>query len=219
MRKTEKKTIFENIEQIGEIVSIEKSKILLRKYFGKDEDETRQKELLTLDDIDVIILCTGYQYSFPFLSADCGVSVLKPDLLSPLYKDTISLSRPTLGFIGICKLGMTFLFEYKARFLKAFHEGKFKLPPYGEELLAMAEKYNERKRVWELEAENKPYQIPNYPFRLCNELAYEGGFDLLDDKFEHFFHQIIIKKILFETSFRNFNYGTNAEGQFCDELL
>ena len=214
MRKTEKKTIFENIKQIGEIVSIEKSKILLRKYFEKDEDETRQKKLLTLDDIDVIILCTGYQYSFPFLSADCGVSVLKPDLLSPLYKDTISLSRQTLGFIGVAKYGISILFEYQARFLKAFYEEKFKRPPYGKELFMLIEKDNKKKKTNDVDVENTPFNIPYYQFKLCNEIALEGDFEPLHEKFEIFFRQVLMKKYASETNFRNSNYEINSKGEF-----
>lgn len=45
---------------------------------------------------------TGYQNSYPFLSAKCGITV-KNNCVSPLYKSIINAEYPTMAFIGITK--------------------------------------------------------------------------------------------------------------------
>ena len=48
----------------------------------------------------VILLATGYHYSFPFLSDDCGVNVTTRRV-SPLFKHLININHPSMCFIGI----------------------------------------------------------------------------------------------------------------------
>ncbi len=52
--------------------------------------------------IDAILLCTGYQYSFPFLSEECQPKN-EDGRLYPLYKHVLHVEYPTLFFIGICQ--------------------------------------------------------------------------------------------------------------------
>ena len=174
----------------------------------------QEKELLTLDAVDVVLFCTGYQYSFPFLNADCGVSIYKPGIMSPLYKDAICISRPTLSFIGITNIGTTFIFEYKARFLKAFYEGKFTIPPYGKELFALIGKDNEKKKANGVDVENKPLKLGAYQFKFCNEMALEAGLDVLDRKYENLFLLASEVKLKCEAGFRDLEYEQNTEGFF-----
>merc|ERR1719469_1220871 len=49
---------------------------------------------------DVLVLCTGYEYSFPFLSPGCDVTVHNRQV-KPLYKHLIHTTHPSLCFIGI----------------------------------------------------------------------------------------------------------------------
>ncbi|KAJ8932109.1 hypothetical protein NQ314_014890 [Rhamnusium bicolor] len=52
------------------------------------------------ENIDDIIFCTGYQYSYPFLSSRCGISI-DNNWVKYLYKQIINIEHPTMGFIGI----------------------------------------------------------------------------------------------------------------------
>jgi len=76
---------------------------------------------VTLEDGEVlevtdILLCTGYKYSFPFLSADCHPKV-EEERLTPLYKHAIHIEHPTLGFIGIPKTICPFpMFDCQVKF-------------------------------------------------------------------------------------------------------
>lgn len=51
-------------------------------------------------DYSVIVYCTGYKYTFPFLSVDCGISV-DDNYVQPLYKHCININHPTMALIGV----------------------------------------------------------------------------------------------------------------------
>lgn len=60
---------------------------------------------VVLDDgsvlhVDTIMLCTGYHYSFPFLSEDCGITV-RNHRVQPLYKHVFNIHHPSMAFIGL----------------------------------------------------------------------------------------------------------------------
>lgn len=78
--------------------------------------------------VDVIMLCTGYRYSFPFLSAECAVTI-ETERVTPLYKHIIHSRHPTLAFIGICKIICPFpQFDNQVRFVLATLDGTCPLP-------------------------------------------------------------------------------------------
>lgn len=49
----------------------------------------------------VIFYATGYNFDFPFLTNDSGITV-DNNFVQPLYKHIINIEHPTLIFIGIC---------------------------------------------------------------------------------------------------------------------
>lgn len=54
----------------------------------------------TVQDYSVIVYCTGYKYTFPFLSIDCGIHV-EDNYVQPLYKHCININHPTMALIGV----------------------------------------------------------------------------------------------------------------------
>lgn len=42
----------------------------------------------------------GYNFTYPFLSVDCGIFV-DENFVQPLYKQTFNIEHPTMVFIGI----------------------------------------------------------------------------------------------------------------------
>jgi thioredoxin reductase len=92
----------------------------------------------------VIFFCTGYQYKFPFLSVDCGITC-DNNYIRPLYKHCLSINRPNLGFIGIpfyvCASQM---FDLQARFCLKFMTGQKQLPLKQEMLEEYEGDMNER---------------------------------------------------------------------------
>lgn len=71
---------------------------------------------------------TGYKYTFPFLSIDCGISV-DDNYVQPLYKHCININRPTMALIGlpfyVCASQM---FDLQVRFVMKFFSGKKPMP-------------------------------------------------------------------------------------------
>lgn len=83
------------------------------KIFGKIPKEIVQKPLIfglaeksvvfqdgSTEEIDEILLCTGYLYSFPFFSSNCGITVTNNNIY-PLFKHIVNIQHPTMGFIGV----------------------------------------------------------------------------------------------------------------------
>lgn len=54
----------------------------------------------TEENFTVIIFATGYLYSFPFLSMDCGITV-DDNYIQPLFKHCINIKYPTMALIGM----------------------------------------------------------------------------------------------------------------------
>ncbi|XP_047118135.1 flavin-containing monooxygenase FMO GS-OX5 isoform X2 [Schistocerca piceifrons] len=78
--------------------------------------------------VDDVFYCTGYQYSFPFLSEKCNVKV-EDNRVQPLFKHTIHIDYPTLCFIGLPFYVCAFsLFDLQARFFLSLLDGGWQLP-------------------------------------------------------------------------------------------
>ncbi|CRK89036.1 CLUMA_CG002498, isoform A [Clunio marinus] len=93
----------------------------------------------TVEEFAVVIFATGYDYKFPFISIDCGLSCYKK-YIQPLYKHCISINRPNLAIIGVPYFALAMpLFDLQIRFCLTFMTGKKQLPSR-EEMLKDTEK-------------------------------------------------------------------------------
>ncbi|XP_037025033.1 senecionine N-oxygenase-like [Bradysia coprophila] len=82
----------------------------------------------TTSTITTVIYCTGYEFKFPFLSVDCGISSCD-GYVRPLFKHCLNINRPTMGFIGLPNLVCpNQLFSLQSRFCLSFMTGKKALP-------------------------------------------------------------------------------------------
>jgi dimethylaniline monooxygenase (N-oxide forming) len=82
----------------------------------------------TFREFSVVIYCTGYEYKFPFLSVDCGIST-EDGYVKPLYMHCLSIANPTLGIIGLSNLICpNQMFDLQNRFCLAFMTQRKKLP-------------------------------------------------------------------------------------------
>ena len=78
--------------------------------------------------VNAILLCTGYEFSFPFLSESCNIEVCN-NRVTHLYKHIFNTKYPTLSFIGLCLKVCPFpLFSLQAQYIAAVLSGKTKLP-------------------------------------------------------------------------------------------
>lgn len=82
----------------------------------------------SVENFNAIVFCTGYKYTFPFLSVDCGVSV-DENYVSPLFKHVLNINNPTMGFIGLpFQVCASQMFDLQARFCISLWSDKSKLP-------------------------------------------------------------------------------------------
>ena len=89
-------------------------------------------------DIDAVIFCTGYLYTFPFLPA----SYSAPDAASVpgLYEQLLRADDPTLAFLGIPQRVVPFpVAEAQSAWVARLYSGRCPLPPPEELVAAPAE--------------------------------------------------------------------------------
>ena len=126
--------------------------------------------------VDVVIFCTGFYHSYPFLSADCGIAVTSPFHVGPLYKDLICVSRPTLSVMGLFSAIVPFvLFDCQAQFLVALYEGKATIPTV-EKLEEDMEKYNDLKHAHGVDVRMNPFKTHIFQWVYYRHLASIGNF-------------------------------------------
>ncbi len=103
-----------NIHQVAAIREVKETSIIL-----EDNSEL---------EIDILLFCTGYHFTFPFLTPQCEVSATDERVV-PMYKHLIHTKHTTLAFIGLCKLTCPFpQFDCQVRFFLASLDGSMVLP-------------------------------------------------------------------------------------------
>jgi cation diffusion facilitator CzcD-associated flavoprotein CzcO len=117
----------------------------------------------TTEEIDVIVYCTGYKITFPFLDDDL---VSAPDNQVSLYRYVVSPENPGLWFVGLIQpLGAIMpLAEAQSEWIADVMEGKAALPSPAEmrkgiadDREAMAKRYVNSKRHT-IEVDFEPYK-------------------------------------------------------------
>ncbi|GAU91809.1 hypothetical protein RvY_03998 [Ramazzottius varieornatus] len=79
--------------------------------------------------LDTVILCTGYDLDFPFLTPECRVKFNRGRVW-PLYHHMINCDYPTMAFIGCILKAIPVLpvVEDQVRYYKVLLDGGFSLP-------------------------------------------------------------------------------------------
>lgn len=82
----------------------------------------------SFEEFTVVIYATGYDFKFPFISTDCGLS-LNEKHVKPLFKHCINIHRPSMAVIGLpyFAVGVPML-DLQVRFALKFMSGEKKLP-------------------------------------------------------------------------------------------
>nr|XP_012151606.1 PREDICTED: senecionine N-oxygenase-like isoform X2 [Megachile rotundata] len=98
----------------------------------------------TSEPVDIVFYCTGYKYSFPFLSEKCGVRV-DSNMVTPLWKHLISIKNTSLALVGlpyyVCAFNM---FDLQVRFVLQYWSGKRDFPSQEDMLREEAEELENR---------------------------------------------------------------------------
>ncbi|KAJ2938756.1 hypothetical protein O0L34_g3376 [Tuta absoluta] len=81
----------------------------------------------SFEEVDDVILCTGYEFEHKFLDKSCGITASSKFIL-PLYKQIINIIHPTMMFIGIPKKVINRVLDAQGNYAAAFVAKKFELP-------------------------------------------------------------------------------------------
>ena len=95
----------------------------------------------SVDQVDHIILGTGFQYSYPFLENVC----LNDNRVNGLYLHVFNIEDPTLAFVGAIGAGLTFkAYEWQAVLTSRFFAGRAQLPSQEDQHLWESERVAKR---------------------------------------------------------------------------
>ncbi|CAH0728413.1 unnamed protein product, partial [Brenthis ino] len=87
----------------------------------------------TFEEVDDVILCTGYEFLHPFLDSSSGLT-LSGKYVLPLHQSIVNIRHPTMTFIGVVKKVITRVMDAQAEYIASYIAGKFKLPSQDEML-------------------------------------------------------------------------------------
>ncbi|XP_013178987.1 PREDICTED: senecionine N-oxygenase-like [Papilio xuthus] len=95
------------------------------------------------EEIDKVIYCTGFSYTYPYLDPSCGLTVNKDHVL-PLYKRLVNINEPSMVVLGLVRRACHVVaLDAQVRYTTALLKGDFKLPSK-EEMM----------NVWQKEVDN-----------------------------------------------------------------
>lgn len=125
----------------------------------------------------VILYCTGYRYTFPFLSIDCGLAVNDGEnCVEGLFKHCLNINKPSMGIIGlpnfVCPNQM---FDLQVRFCLTFMTGRKTLPSREQ----MIDDLNNDKKIQFIERE-----LPKKKFHLMGIGYHDKYYQALADTAE-----------------------------------
>lgn len=119
----------------------------------------------TIDQLDTIIMCTGYRPSFPFLAEKCKVKV-DDGHVTPLYKHVVHAHWRSLLFVCICRYHLGFRHLYlQAEFAVGALLRKFDLPTESEMLKDIEEDFIRKSKM----GLRKRMAHDVYPFALFDQ--------------------------------------------------
>ena len=164
-------------------------------------------------EVDTLLLCTGYHYTFPFLSLECGVNVSEDERVTPLWKHLIHTRFPSLSFIGLPKLVMPFpLFDIQAQFVTRVLAGEISLPSQAEMELGQKADYEER-----LASGMSPktaHHLMDKQWKYYDDLAELGGFKSVPLLIEKLSNYVRSERMKDTTTYKNINFTILGKDTF-----
>ncbi|KAK9830413.1 hypothetical protein WJX72_011637 [[Myrmecia] bisecta] len=110
----------------------------------------------TLERVDCILYCTGYQYAFPFLE-DAGVVSIEDNRVSPLFQHIFPPTAPSLAFVGLPWRVVPFpQMELQSKWVARVLSGRVSLPAAVDMQRWVDDRYRE------LDAKQVPVRYTHY---------------------------------------------------------
>ncbi|WAR13436.1 GSXL3-like protein [Mya arenaria] len=164
------------------------------------------------EPVDVIMLCTGYRYSFPFLSPNCAVNI-EDERVTPLYKHIIHTRYPTLSFIGICKTICPFpQFENQVRFVLSMLDGSMPLPNQTE--MERDTEKDFQARLAEGLPTRHAHSMGPRQWAYNDMLAHMGGFEVIPPAVQNLYDEVHRVRVTNLPGYKRKQYRLTGEDSF-----
>lgn len=155
-------------------------------------------------DVDAIVLCTGYEYDFPFLSSECGITV-DDHRVKSVYKHLFNIRHPSMAFIG---LNFTIVplvhFDVQVKFVLATFTGSVVLPDTNAMLADEEKDFRDRLHCGLL-PRDAHWLGGGRQWRYLEELADIGSFESGPKIWEDIYNQNSRNKGEFVSTYKNLN--------------
>lgn len=180
-------------------------------------------QILFKDDskqsVDVIIFCTGYNYSFPFLSPECEIKV-DDNHVTQLYKHIVNINHPTMFFIGLTFITIiTFMVEFQVQFGFEFLLNPSKRPSKDVMLVDIAEDVIKRVERGLRKKEMHLLGIPEEMVTYFKILANFAGVPEMKNVFAKMVSIGINRLRADPLGFRSYNYYVVNDEEFTEEII
>ncbi|KAL7533070.1 hypothetical protein ACHAXR_005022 [Thalassiosira sp. AJA248-18] len=166
---------------------------------NSDNNETDDE--WTVNDVDVIIFCSGYDYSFPFINEESNLdlkSIPGERRVKPLYEQLWHAPHPSLSFIGLPHSVVPFpCFEIQSAAVVSqltSKDGRIPLPSLSERLAAAERDANSGGPDSPGRVQDTHF-LGSHQWDYCRQLAKIGG--MYDDAMENY---LATNKALYDRS-------------------
>lgn len=163
-----------------------------------------------VEKVDVILLCTGYNFVFPFLDNECNIQVLN-NRVTHLYKHIFNTKYPTLSFIGLgLKICPFPQFSLQAQYIAAVLSGEKELPSE-EEMNADEDKEFQKKLSCGLQ-EKHAHVLGKWQWDYDNTVAQLAGVDRLSPVYEDLYKHVHYRRTNFLMEYKSDEFRLTSEG-------
>ena len=154
---------------------------------------------------DAILFCTGYKFSFPFLSEECKTEVIN-GRVSPLYKHLFHPSFfGSLSFLGLCVQVCPFpLFSVQARYVVSVLNESKRLPSE-DEMRRDAER-DLRERLESGLLERHAHLMESRQWGYNDELARLAGCDQIDRMVQDLYTYLTARRKIHLMTYKDDDY-------------
>ena len=160
--------------------------------------------------VDDIILCTGYQYQFPFLSNESGIRVVMGKRVAPLFKHTFNAVHPSMAFIGINFVVIPFpLFDIQTKLVISVLTGKTRLPSMQDMIQDCEEEY--LSRLDQGIPHHHAHRLGNQ-FDFYRNITQLAGLEPLDPSYEAVYFNSQIQRKNDALNYKKYNYVIQKGG-------
>lgn len=163
--------------------------------------------------VKTLILCTGYCYSYPFLSEDCKMDQPDHCRVNPLYKHLIHMDYHTLYVLGIPLIIVPFpIFYYQVKFCMKVLDGSLKLPSRAEMEREVSEDLQLRLSMGM--PERYQHKMGNLQWDYVNNLSQMANVPPLPQFYRQIYEKVHERRKTNILAYREDNYSTET----CDKI-